>query len=94
MSEYVAVRPAYPSALLSALPPAETIIDLGAGTRKFTELLALIGKRIVAPEPMESMPACIPIDRLAVVEVRIDSPDFIPAPDQMEDLVRCGTGFH
>jgi len=92
VSEYESGRPAYPAALLSELPISGTIVDLGAGTGKFTELLALTERRVIAVVPIAAMAARIP--QRENVEVLAGSAEQIPLPDASAGLVCVATAFH
>ncbi|HWG27672.1 class I SAM-dependent methyltransferase [Actinospica sp.] len=60
-ADYERVRPSYPTRALAVLADAldlkagQRVADLGAGTGKFTRLLALTGAKVVAVEPVPAM---------------------------------------
>lgn len=96
---YVKGRPDYPpqvSDWLSAtlgLDNHQTVIDLGAGTGKFTGRLLATGAQVIAVEPVAQM-----LEKLAdawpqVLAVHGTATD-LPLPDSSVDVVVCAQAFH
>ncbi|WP_342319697.1 class I SAM-dependent methyltransferase [Corynebacterium mayonis] len=53
--EYDRARPFYPDEVICMLPEMGTVLDVGAGTGKFTAQLARAGHRVLACEPAAQM---------------------------------------
>ena len=96
---YVRGRPDYPPALepwlreTLGLGPGRAVIDLGAGTGKFTGRLLATGAQVIAVEPVEQMRA-----RLAAAQpeaqVLEGSAEALPLKDASVDVLVCAQAFH
>ncbi|NNA56220.1 class I SAM-dependent methyltransferase [Pseudomonas koreensis] len=96
---YVKGRPDYPPQVSQWLTQTlgldrhKTVIDLGAGTGKFTGRLAATGAQVIAVEPvaqmLEKLSAAWP-EVLAVSGTATD----LPLPDTSVDVVVCAQAFH
>jgi SAM-dependent methyltransferase len=92
-------RPDYPPALDSWLAeelgvgPGRTVVDVGAGTGKFTTRLVASGARVIAIEPVAKMR-----EKLALsapeAEVLDGSAEAIPLASASVDAIVCATAFH
>ncbi|MGE8149946.1 methyltransferase domain-containing protein [Pseudomonas vancouverensis] len=96
---YVRGRPDYPPQVAHwlrdelGLDDDKTVIDLGAGTGKFTARLVDTGAQVIAVEPvpqmLEKLSAAFP-GVLAVNGTAMD----LPLPDASVDVVVCAQAFH
>ncbi|CAM0137389.1 hypothetical protein VKS41_003253 [Umbelopsis sp. WA50703] len=98
--DYDKARPSYPATALESLRidlglvPSETkVLDLAAGTGKFTELLAKEGYQITAVEPVATMRAKITEQIPSVTAVEGTSWK-IPVEDESQDVVTIAQAFH
>ncbi len=92
-------RPGYPAALDDwlrdelGLAPGRVVVDLGAGTGKFTPLLSATGARLVAVEPVAAMR-----DELVAahpdVEALAGEAELLPLADASVDVIVCAQSFH
>ncbi|APA68473.1 class I SAM-dependent methyltransferase [Janthinobacterium sp. 1_2014MBL_MicDiv] len=98
-ASYVKGRPDYPpevSAWLKdalGLRPGVTVLDLGAGTGKFTPRLLDTGATVIAVEPVPAMLAKLSA-ALPQVTALAGAATAIPLPDASVDAVVCAQAFH
>jgi SAM-dependent methyltransferase len=96
---YVRGRPDYPGDLVPwlqrrlDLAPGKTVVDLGAGTGKFTACLVKTGARVIAIEPVAQMRQKL-VEALPMVEAQAGTAEAIPLPDACVDAVTCAQAFH
>ncbi|KAL9080073.1 MAG: hypothetical protein Q9157_001096 [Trypethelium eluteriae] len=103
-TNYDQYRPSFPEGsvniLLEAVRvadlPGAAIVDLGAGTGKFTEILARRHEefRITAVEPHEGMRQVLQAKHLKNVEVKEGMANQIPVDDHTVDAVIVAQAFH
>ena len=88
-------RPSYPQAALELLDlkPGLRVLDLGAGTGKFTRLLAATGADVTAVEPLAAMRAKLE-EAVPSAKLRPGTAEQIPRADAAFSLVPVAQAFH
>lgn len=96
---YAASRPSYPAAIADWLRdavgvgPGARVVEVGAGTGKFTAFLAATGAEVIATDPVPEMLAELRA-ALPGVPTRIATADALPFADASADAIVCATAFH
>lgn len=93
--EYERSRPTYPAAAVEWLVPAgtRTVVDVGAGTGKFTRSLSALGLEVTAVEPSEGMRERLRTE-LPDVPALAGTAEELPLPDASVDLVTLAQTWH
>ncbi len=95
-SRYQNARPDYHPDLVARFVDrfaSGRVIEIGAGTGKFTRQVVAAGIDVVAVEPVEAMRAVLAAD-LPRVDTRPGTAEAIPAEDQSFDTVVVAQAFH
>jgi SAM-dependent methyltransferase len=98
-ARYARGRPDYPLEVAGwlrrslELEPGRTVVDLGAGTGKFTRRLLATGAGVIAVEPVTAMRQRLASD-LPEIEILAGSATSIPLPEASVDAIVCAQAFH
>ena len=92
---YDRARPSYPEDAAAWLVGSgrSTVVELGAGTGKLTELLVGAGHEVVATDPLPEMLAQLR-RRVPGARTAIASAEHIPVASRSVDVVVCAQAFH
>jgi SAM-dependent methyltransferase len=94
-ADYERARPGWPSGVMDVaqLPPAASVLELGAGTGKLTRLLVGPASRVVAVEPAHAMRQLLA--RICPqADVMAGTAQAIPLADASVDAVFAAEAFH
>lgn len=92
-------RPDYPADAVAFLAgtlgigPGRSVLDVGAGTGKFTRELVRFEAALTAVEPMPGMRAQFS-ERLPSVPLLDGTAEHLPVPDASVDAIACAQAFH
>ncbi|MCL2516181.1 MAG: methyltransferase domain-containing protein [Microbacteriaceae bacterium] len=92
---YEASRPGYPLEAVDWLVPASArrVLDIGAGTGKFTRLLRREDRAVLAVDPSGEMLDVLRA-RAAGIETLIGTAEQLPLPDESVDAVTVAQAWH
>jgi SAM-dependent methyltransferase len=98
-TDYEQGRPGYPADAIDTLVRAcdiddgTVIVDLGAGTGKFTRELFGVSHQVVAIEPVAAMRAVFE-ERYPGARILDGTAEDIPLPEQSADVITVAQAFH
>lgn len=92
---YDRARPSYPAEAAAWLvgSTTATVVELGAGTGKLTELLVAAGHDVIATDPLPEMLGHLRT-RVPGARTVVATAEHIPLPSRTADVVVCAQAFH